>query len=362
MKVLDLYDDRGVNQMKTDARKESMIWKRVGENKHVVSLMEWYMDDSFSYYVMERCNRSLYDNLLKRQDPPLQEFELLDTFRQMLLGLQHCHSKGVIHRDIKPANFLVGFDGLVKLCDFGLAALEKEGGTRGIAGTAPFMSPEMILRKPYDQKTDIFSLGSTCYLMLYGTYAHQIDKNGSGSQSKAMQRAIATNNPKPTYIADVSKGLSSPSVLAKSFVQALLERDPRERPTATQALALSAMKNTRKPAPGQGKSLTPAVQLAKQHTAEFKVPVDPTVAKTMDKLLEQLQAQHAGGDWSQSFSLPARISTDKTLFDQTMCPTRSHSHAGEVSLSKLSFSVDDVSDCSTTASGGSRGPVRHVSL
>merc|ERR1711939_384035 len=167
---------------------------------------------------------------------------------------------------------------------------------------------------------------------------------------------IATNNPRPTYIADVSKGLSAPSMLAKSFVQALLERDPQERPTATDALALSAMKKTHKPAPGQSNSLTPAVQLAKQHTAELKAPVDPTVAKTMDKLLEQLQMQHAGGDWSKSFSLPGKFPADKAL-PQTMCPTRSHSHGGEVSLSftlsKPTLS-DDVSDCSTTASEGSQ--------
>merc|ERR1719440_613734 len=126
-----------------------------------------------------------------------------------------------------------------------------------------------------------------------------------------MQRAIANNFPPPSYVVDVSNGLSAPSLVAKSFVQELLTRDPQGRPTATEALELMAVKRNHKSAPGQGKSLTPAVQLAKQHTAEFKTPVDPTVAKTMDKLLEQLQAQHGEADWSRSFSLPNKYSADK---------------------------------------------------
>merc|ERR1712070_854945 len=152
--------------------------------------------------------------------------------------------------------------------------------------------------------TDIFSLGSTCYLMLYGTYPYQIDKRLSGDPGKAMRAAIATDYPRPTYIADVAQGLSAPSLIAKSFVQTLLERDHQKRPTATEGLQLSAMENTHKPAPGQGESLRPAVQLAKQCTFE-KTQVDPT---------------------------------------------HSRSYRRDISLSKMTF-IDNVSDCSTTASG-----------
>lgn len=352
--AVKIVDTDGRSSRQKATQKEAFFWKRAGENPHIVNLLETYTDDSFSYFVMERCERSLYDLLLDMD--VLKEAQLLQTFRQMLLGLEHCHSVAIVHRDVKPANFLVSDQGVVKLCDFGLAHLEKEKGITGLAGTAPFMSPEMVLGQIYDRKTDIWSLGASCYLMLYGRYPYQVkDQQNLAwkdfSASKRMQKAIGSNAPPPSY--EALYCASKPSVQqARNFVQTLLTRQAITRPSASEALKLRSMQldvpvqdaATR----SQEVSLSPTIRLAKQMTAELKTPVDPTVAKTMDALIEQLQKQFRRPLVLRSISLPD--SCEKSLgLCSTASTRRSISHGGEFSMG-LCRQGDEASECSTAAS------------
>ncbi|MFM7605998.1 MAG: serine/threonine-protein kinase [Prosthecobacter sp.] len=88
------------------------------------------------------------------------------------LGYAHC--LGILHRDIKPANIMVGYDGRVKVADFGLAKLINGGEsamTRSgvIMGTLPYMAPEsLILGTDVDRRVDIYSVGVMLYQMLTG--------------------------------------------------------------------------------------------------------------------------------------------------------------------------------------------------
>lgn len=94
---------------------------------------------------------------------------------EILQGLQAAHSKGITHRDIKPANILLHPELGVKISDFGLAKLVNadDGLTKeGIfVGTPSFSSPEQIEGKPLDQRSDLFSLGLTIYILSTRTHA-----------------------------------------------------------------------------------------------------------------------------------------------------------------------------------------------
>lgn len=356
--AVKLVDLDGSREQKREAKKEGLIWKRVGCHPHVVRLFETYSDHDFSYFVMERCEYSLFDKLLTQDG--LRGFDLLNIFRQMLLGLEHCHSMAVVHRDVKPANFLVAVDGVVKLCDFGLAELEGRRGITGLAGTAPFMSPEMVLEKPYGQKTDIWSLGATAYLMLYGAFPYQI-KTRRGTMCESMQHAIATNSQGPDYMA--AKGLAEPSLFARCFVKVLLHREPSQRPSATECLQLKAMRLTDE-VPIQAST----IRLAKQKTAELKTIVDPTVAKSRDALIKQLQNQFRGSfaqpvpRCTSSFSLP-------NLGEKSMASTcssrfsRSISDGGVLSISTLHLTMSaELSECSTSANSMESAASTKISL
>jgi serine/threonine protein kinase/formylglycine-generating enzyme required for sulfatase activity len=90
-------------------------------------------------------------------------------------ALQYAHERGVVHRDIKPANIMVGYDGVVKVADFGLAKVEQPGmssltQTGTMMGTLHYMAPEaLILGSETDHRVDIYAVGVMLYQMLTGT-------------------------------------------------------------------------------------------------------------------------------------------------------------------------------------------------
>ncbi|MBX2820744.1 MAG: protein kinase [Rhodothermaceae bacterium] len=102
------------------------------------------------------------------------------VLKQLLQAFSHAHGVGVVHRDIKPSNIMISREGRVKVTDFGLAKLRREDGmttvTQGIAGTARYMSPEQVLGKKIDHRSDIYSLGMTLYHMFAGKLPFEPDE------------------------------------------------------------------------------------------------------------------------------------------------------------------------------------------
>ena len=135
---------------------------------NLATLYALLIEDGRPWMVMEFIEGETFEQMVQRRGP-IPGAEAVPLFRQALLGVGYAHRMGVVHRDIKPSNIMLNKQGIVKVMDFGIA---KVMGTRGMTktgtqmGTAFYMSPEQVLNRAADIRSDIYSLGVTLYEML----------------------------------------------------------------------------------------------------------------------------------------------------------------------------------------------------
>ncbi len=101
----------------------------------------------------------------------LPQDRAVEIINNVLNGLEYAHGRGVIHRDIKPDNIQLLSDGRVKITDFGIARLTFEPNITmdgQVFGTPSYMSPEQVVGKDIDARSDVFSAGVVFYEMLAG--------------------------------------------------------------------------------------------------------------------------------------------------------------------------------------------------
>jgi eukaryotic-like serine/threonine-protein kinase len=101
--------------------------------------------------------------------PPFAVFEAVEIVRQIAEGLGHAHLRNLVHRDIKPSNVILTSAGEAKIVDFGLARFvgpTDATQTTNFSGTLSYMSPEQLMGRAVDARTDIWSLGVITYQLL----------------------------------------------------------------------------------------------------------------------------------------------------------------------------------------------------
>jgi serine/threonine-protein kinase len=137
-------------------------------------------------------------------------------------GLVYAERHGVVHRDIKPDNLMIGFEGIVKIGDLGIAKTLSESRTveqeDGVYGSAHFMAPEQALGHEIDCRVDIYSMGATFYRILTGRTLFE-----GNSQQDILLKQVQK---RPRPIRDVERCIPKP--LAE-IIDGMLEKDPRER-------------------------------------------------------------------------------------------------------------------------------------
>ncbi|MGH8028568.1 MAG: serine/threonine-protein kinase [Arenimonas sp.] len=196
---------------------------------HIIQIYFIGQENEQPFFVMEFVEGESLSGLIKRSGQ-LDVSDAIKVLHQAAQGLSTAHDRGVIHRDIKPANLMLNQRGQVKIADFGIALASRDfdaklTGTGEFVGTPGYLSPEVCLGKPVDQRSDIFALGIVLFEMLTGRTPFSDE-----SPLKLMLDVVQSQIP------DV-RGLNSevgPEVAA--VLQKMLEKDPDARYQDTHAL------------------------------------------------------------------------------------------------------------------------------
>ena len=170
----------------------------------------------------------------------IPEEKLWDIFYKCLSGLDYIHKKGIIHRDIKPSNLFLDDDFNIKIGDFNISAVIDEESAKNFTldeeeiedlqnnytqlGSGGYVAPEVIRKKNYGQKADIFSMGKSFYELCYGWRSFEYKEYHNKFQ---------------------------PSEEMKDLIKKMIAKKPDKRPTCEEALAIvkyhflkSYLKNT----------------------------------------------------------------------------------------------------------------------
>ncbi|KAH8273231.1 hypothetical protein KR026_008043 [Drosophila bipectinata] len=259
-----------------------------------------YLRESTAWLVMEYCVGSASD-IIEVHKKPLHEDEIAAICLGVLSGLSYLHSLGRIHRDIKAGNILLTDNGVVKLADFGSAAIKCPANS--FVGTPYWMAPEVILAMDegqYDGKVDVWSLGITC-IELAERKPPYFNMNAMSALYHIAQNESPTL-PKNDW-----------SDAFCSFVELCLKKMPAERPSSARLLTHAYVTRPR--------SETVLLELIARTKSAVR-ELDNLNYRKMKKILmvdtcetesavgdaDDQQDDHAGGDSSKSNSITSEHS------------------------------------------------------
>src|SRR5512147_1989518 len=173
--------------------------KAAGRLSHpnIVTIYDVGKSGDVAYIAMEFLQgRELRDILNDNQRLPVDQ--VIDIVAQVAVGLAYAHEHDIVHRDVKPSNIMVVRDGHVKITDFGIARMASASvrtQTGMVLGSPKYMSPEQVMGKLADRRSDIFSLGVMLYEMLTG----QAPFNGENVNA-IMYQTLNTVPPPPSTL------------------------------------------------------------------------------------------------------------------------------------------------------------------
>ena len=201
---------------------------RALDHPYAIKLYEVYESNKYIHLVLSYLDGGmLFDRISSKQT--YQEKTAIELMKNILEALNYLHEKNIVHRDLKPENLLLASkdnDLDLRIADFGLASFIKEGEQLSYrCGTPGYVGPELLEDKGYDRKVDIFSVGVILYVLLSGRPAF-LGFN--------VNEILIKN--KKCQVEFPEKYWGKISDTAKDLVLKMMQKDPKDRITAKEAL------------------------------------------------------------------------------------------------------------------------------
>lgn len=233
IKVVNLHDmpEKEIAQ----AVAEGKILERL-RHPYIIGFKEMFVtkDNKLCTVLDLATNGDLYHKLqdLKASNKSLSEEQILLLIVQLTLSIKYCHDLKIIHRDIKSQNILLDKNDNVLLADFGIASILQSTASfsRTQIGTPFYLSPELVLAKPYSFASDIWAMGVVLYEMMTLTFPFQ-GKELAVLAKKITQGKFAS--PPAHFSADL-----------RNLVSKMMDTDPAKRPTPSDILKTPFLKST----------------------------------------------------------------------------------------------------------------------
>lgn len=206
------------------------------DHPNILKLYEYFYDSKNFYIITEFCQGGELFTKIKSKTK-FSEKEAAIIIRTLLKAIAYCHANKMVHRDLKPENILLEGDRIdnLKIIDFGTGGIVRDNEKlKERLGTAYYIAPE-VLKKNYDEKCDLWSLGVIMYILLTG------EPPFNGHTDEDILKEVATK--KLNFWSDIFNGISFE---AKDLLMKLLEKNPNKRFSAIQALEHKWIKNSEK--------------------------------------------------------------------------------------------------------------------
>ena len=211
---------------------EFRIMKEVGSHKNICELIKFHCEPEagYVYGIIEYVAGNSPWTMAKREVDPLSLADRLQIIEQMLAALGHVHEKGVVHGDIHASNFLVSDAMHLNLIDFGMSNHETPWQNEIIiqGGVNHYMPPEKLSESSLsfakgqaDFRSEVFQLGVTCFLILYGYRPFQ------GFSWESLSKAIQEDQPRfDLKVPQTEEKIPTPFI---SIIKKALKKLPKDR-------------------------------------------------------------------------------------------------------------------------------------
>jgi serine/threonine protein kinase len=196
--------------------------KAAGRLNHpnIVTIYDVGKTDQVAYMAMEFLEGNELKDIIASGQLPTPE-QVVDIISQVADGLWFAHQQDIVHRDVKPSNIMVMSGGIAKITDFGIARLPNSAVktmTGLILGSPRYMSPEQVIGKTIDARSDIFSLGVVLYEALTGVAPFD------GDNVNAIMYATVNTTPPPPSQHNRSVPAMLDLIVAKAMAKLLEDR------------------------------------------------------------------------------------------------------------------------------------------